>query len=132
MHAQILALLHEFGHLVDLLPTDEGDQDGKSVQNTSEVLRFCRAEVEYKARRGRFLSRALRGRAGSWRICVFQTWLAHRRASTGFFPVDLQRDANHSPGYGNESVATSRSDVEALNLTSVAAITRNSSTRYAK
>jgi hypothetical protein len=52
MHAQILALLHEFGHLVDLLPTDEGDQDGKSVQNTSEVLRFCRAEVESKARRG--------------------------------------------------------------------------------
>ena len=52
MHAQILALLHEFGHLVDLLPTDEGDQDGKSVHNTSEVLRFCRAEVESKARRG--------------------------------------------------------------------------------
>ncbi len=52
MHAQILALLHEFGHLVDLLPTDEGDQDGKSVQNTSEVLRFCRAEVESKAKRG--------------------------------------------------------------------------------
>jgi len=52
MHAQILVLLHEFGHLVDLLPTDEGDQDGKSVQNTSEVLRFCRAEVESKARRG--------------------------------------------------------------------------------
>ena len=44
--------LSRFGHLVDLLPTDEGDQDGKSVQNTSEVLRFCRAEVEYKARRG--------------------------------------------------------------------------------
>src|SRR6266403_2908970 len=52
MRAQILALLHEFGHLVDLLPTDEGDQDGKSVQNTSEVLRFCRAEVEAKAKRG--------------------------------------------------------------------------------
>ena len=51
-HAQILALLHEFGHLVDLLPTDEGDQDGKSAQNTSEVLRFCRAEVESKAKRG--------------------------------------------------------------------------------
>ena len=51
LHAQILALLHEFGHLVDLLPTDEGDQDGKSVQNTSAVLRFCRAEVESKIRR---------------------------------------------------------------------------------
>jgi hypothetical protein len=48
LHAQVLALLHEFGHLVDLLPTDEGDQDGKSVRNTGEVLRFCRAEVESK------------------------------------------------------------------------------------
>ncbi len=47
----ILALLHEFGHLVDLLPTDEGDQDGKSVQNTGEVLRFCRAEIESKVKR---------------------------------------------------------------------------------
>jgi len=51
LHAQILALLHEFGHLVDLLPTDERDQDGKSVQNTGEVLRFCRAEVQSKAKR---------------------------------------------------------------------------------
>jgi hypothetical protein len=50
-HAQILALLHEFGHIVDLLPTDEDDRDGKSVQNTGEVLRFCRAEVELKGKR---------------------------------------------------------------------------------
>ena len=52
MHAQVLALLHEFGHLLDLLPTDENNVDGKSVQNTSEVLRFCRAEIESKVRRG--------------------------------------------------------------------------------
>jgi hypothetical protein len=51
LYAQILALLHEFGHLVDLLPTDEGDQDGKSVRNTKEVLRFCREEIESKVRR---------------------------------------------------------------------------------
>ncbi len=50
-HAQTLALLHEFGHIVDLLPADEGDRDGKSVQNTGEVLRFCRAEVESKGKR---------------------------------------------------------------------------------
>ena len=52
LYAQILALLHEFGHLVDLLPTDEGDKDGKSVRNTNEVLRFCRGEIESKVRRG--------------------------------------------------------------------------------
>jgi hypothetical protein len=50
-HAQILTLLHEFGHIVDLLPTDEDDRDGKSVENTGEVLRFCRAEVESKGKR---------------------------------------------------------------------------------
>jgi hypothetical protein len=51
LYAQILALLHEFGHLVDLLPTDEGDRDGKSARNTNEVLRFCREDIESKVRR---------------------------------------------------------------------------------
>jgi hypothetical protein len=51
LHAQVITLLHEFGHLLDLLPIDEGDQDGKSVHNTYEVLRFCRAEIETKVKR---------------------------------------------------------------------------------
>jgi hypothetical protein len=51
-HAQVLVLLHEFGHVLDLLPVDENNVDGKSVQNTNEVLRFCRAEIESKGRRG--------------------------------------------------------------------------------
>jgi len=51
IRAQVLVLLHEFGHLLDLLPIDENDVDGKSVRNTVEVLRFCRAEVETKVRR---------------------------------------------------------------------------------
>ena len=46
--AQVLALLHEFGHVIDLLPTDRDDYQGKSRQNSLEVLRFCRAEVESK------------------------------------------------------------------------------------
>jgi hypothetical protein len=49
--AQVVTLLHEFGHLVDLLPTDEGDQDGKSVHNTDIVLHYCRAEIESRVRR---------------------------------------------------------------------------------
>jgi hypothetical protein len=51
LYAQILALLHEFGHVVDLLPADGGEQEAKSVENTNEVLRFCRAEIESKVRR---------------------------------------------------------------------------------
>jgi hypothetical protein len=50
--AQTLALLHEFGHVIDLLPVDFENVDGKSVQNTHEVLRYCRAEIESKGRRG--------------------------------------------------------------------------------
>lgn len=46
--AQVLVLLHEFGHVLDLLPEDRDDRDGKSRQNTSDVLRVCRAEVESK------------------------------------------------------------------------------------
>jgi hypothetical protein len=57
MHAQVLVLLHEFGHLVDLLPSDENDVDGKSVQNTNEVLRFCRAEVESRGKRATLSAR---------------------------------------------------------------------------
>jgi hypothetical protein len=50
LRAQVLALLHEFGHVVDLLPADGGDQEARSMQNTAEVLRFCRADIESKVR----------------------------------------------------------------------------------
>ena len=49
--AQVVTLLHEFGHVVDLLPTDEDNLDGKSVQNTGEVLRYCLPEVQISARK---------------------------------------------------------------------------------
>jgi hypothetical protein len=49
---QTLALLHEFGHVVNLLPVDFDNEDGKSVRNTAEVLRFCRAELESKVKGG--------------------------------------------------------------------------------
>ena len=47
--AQVTTLLHEFGHIIDLLPEDADNLDGKSVRNTDEVLRHCRAEVEARA-----------------------------------------------------------------------------------
>jgi len=46
--AQVLTLLHEFGHVIDLLPFDHDDYEGKSQQNTADVLRACRAQVESK------------------------------------------------------------------------------------
>jgi hypothetical protein len=47
--AQVVTLLHEFGHVIDLLPEDAGNLDGRSVRNTEEVLRHCRSEVESRA-----------------------------------------------------------------------------------
>jgi len=47
--ARMVTLLHEFGHVIDLLPLDADNMDGKSVRNTDEVLRHCRAEVETRA-----------------------------------------------------------------------------------
>jgi hypothetical protein len=44
--AQVATLLHEFGHLIDLLPTDRDDLDGKSLHNTDEVLRNCGAAID--------------------------------------------------------------------------------------
>ena len=49
--ARVITLLHEFGHVLDLLPTDLDDLDGKSSRNTNEVLRSCSAEVESLAHR---------------------------------------------------------------------------------
>lgn len=54
--AQVLALLHEFGHVVDLLPMDHNDYEGRSQQNTSDVLHACRAQVESKEARHTFLA----------------------------------------------------------------------------
>ena len=47
--AQVTTLLHELGHILDLLPEDADNLDGKSVHNTDEVLRHCRAEVEARS-----------------------------------------------------------------------------------
>jgi hypothetical protein len=46
--AQVAALLHEFSHVVGLLPPDGGSVFGRelSTQNTQTVLRHCRAQVE--------------------------------------------------------------------------------------
>ena len=46
--AQVVALLHELGHVIDLLTEDRDDRDGRSRQNTLDVLHACRAEVESK------------------------------------------------------------------------------------
>jgi hypothetical protein len=52
LHARGLVLLHEFGHVLDILPRDENNAGGESVQNTGEVLRFCQAEIDSKVRCG--------------------------------------------------------------------------------
>lgn len=52
LNAQTLALLHEFGHVINLLPSDFDNEGGKSMQNTAEVLRYCRTEIDAKGRRG--------------------------------------------------------------------------------
>jgi hypothetical protein len=51
--AQMITLLHEFGHVIDLLPEDADNLDGKSVRNTDEVLRHCRSEVESRAQQAK-------------------------------------------------------------------------------
>jgi hypothetical protein len=48
--AQITALLHELGHITGRIPPDPDRTDGMSGRNTAEVLRFCRAEVEFAAK----------------------------------------------------------------------------------
>jgi hypothetical protein len=55
LSAQVVTLLHEFGHVLDLLPADQDNVDGKSVENTNEVIHLCSAAVDAQTRRS-FLS----------------------------------------------------------------------------
>jgi len=57
LSAQVLTLLHELGHILDILPSDEDNVDGRSVQNTNEVLRYCSAEVELLSKRSTVLAK---------------------------------------------------------------------------
>jgi len=51
--AQMVTLLHEFGHIIDLLPEDADNLDGKSVRNTDEVLRHCRSEIQARSQQAK-------------------------------------------------------------------------------
>jgi hypothetical protein len=48
--AQITILLHELGHIIGRLPEDDDSLDGRSSQNTTEVLRHCKIETRAAAR----------------------------------------------------------------------------------
>lgn len=48
--AQIVILLHELGHITGRLPEDDDSWDGRSSQNTSEVLQHCKTETQAAAR----------------------------------------------------------------------------------
>jgi hypothetical protein len=47
--AQITILLHELGHIIGRLPEDSDSWDGRSSENTSNVLRHCKIEVRAAA-----------------------------------------------------------------------------------
>src|SRR5260370_17351416 len=45
IHAQVLTLLHELGHVLDLLTAGENTVAGKSAQYTNDLLRFYQPET---------------------------------------------------------------------------------------
>jgi hypothetical protein len=47
--AQITILLHELGHIIGRLPEDGDSLDGRSLRNTSEVLKHCKTETRAAA-----------------------------------------------------------------------------------
>jgi hypothetical protein len=57
LQAEMVTLLHELGHIIDLLPEDADNLDGKSVKNTDAVLRHCREEVESRAQQAKTAKR---------------------------------------------------------------------------
>ncbi|HYL63582.1 MAG TPA: hypothetical protein VE077_13270 [Candidatus Methylomirabilis sp.] len=57
--ARIVTLLHELGHVIDLLPQDGDDLNGSSIRNTNEVLRHCGAAVDVRVQQAKRLKRRL-------------------------------------------------------------------------
>jgi hypothetical protein len=53
LNAQVATLLHEYGHVVGLLPVDRGEAGSAllSTQNTEVVLDHCRKEIEASGNR---------------------------------------------------------------------------------
>ena len=50
LSAQVVTLLHEFGHVVGRIPDDSDVLSGQSGRNTAEVIRYCHAEIKAAAR----------------------------------------------------------------------------------
>jgi len=50
--AQITILLHELGHIIGRLPTDDDSWDGRSSLNTKEVLRHCETTIRAAVHEG--------------------------------------------------------------------------------
>ena len=61
VNAQVTTLLHEFGHVVGLLPIDSGDATSAllSTRNTDVVLSHCRKQIEASANRSIMLPESL-------------------------------------------------------------------------
>jgi hypothetical protein len=61
VNAQVTTLLHEFGHVVGLLPIDSGDANSAilSTRNTDVVLSHCRKQIEASANRSIMLPESL-------------------------------------------------------------------------
>jgi len=51
VRAQVTTLLHELGHIVGRLPSDDDSWNGQSTRNTDEVLRHCSAEIRSVTRK---------------------------------------------------------------------------------
>lgn len=58
LKAQVTTLLHEYAHIIGLIPVDTGRPDGAqlSTQNTEIVLRHCRKQVDASPHRTILLS----------------------------------------------------------------------------
>jgi hypothetical protein len=50
LQAQITILLHELGHVIGRIPEDSDSWDGRSAENTTEVLRHCRDQIRTVAK----------------------------------------------------------------------------------
>jgi hypothetical protein len=49
--ARVTIMLHELGHIIGRLPADNDSWDGRSSENTLEVLQHCKRQIDLTARK---------------------------------------------------------------------------------
>ena len=95
--AQLLTVLHEFGHIVDLLPVDAGVPSAPfiSIRNTETVLHHCRSGIQAHSKHLRLIQNS------AWTLPIGVAY-SMNSASPNLAVATQRRSFRGEPSYRND------------------------------